>query len=78
MVDHLVGKGLLARHRDPADARRSLIWLTDAGQEALIESRNVLDLEVLARAGAALTPEQRQALLDLFGTFVRQLKGARS
>jgi len=27
MVDHLVDKGLLTRDRDPADARRSLIWL---------------------------------------------------
>jgi DNA-binding MarR family transcriptional regulator len=75
MVDHLVDKGLLTRDRDPADARRSLIWLTDEGQAALIEARNVLDLDVLARAGAELSPEQRQALLTAFRAFVVHLRG---
>ena len=77
MVDHLVDKALLTRDRDPADARRSLIWLTDAGQAALLESRNVLDLDVLAVAGAGLTPEQRQTLIDHFRIFVTCLKGTR-
>ena len=77
MVDHLVDKGLLTRDRDPADARRSLIWLTDAGQAALIEARNVLDLDVLARAGAELTPEQRDSLIDHFRAFVAHLRGPR-
>ncbi len=77
MVDHLVEKDLLTRDRDPADARRSLIWLTDAGQAALLESRNVLDLDVLAAAGARLTPEQRQKLIDHFRDFVAHLKGTR-
>ncbi|RRN61973.1 MarR family winged helix-turn-helix transcriptional regulator [Caulobacter sp. 602-1] len=77
MVDHLVEKDLLTRDRDPADARRSLIWLTDAGQAALLESRNVLDLDVLAAAGARLTPEQRQTLIDHFRDFVAHLKGTR-
>ena len=75
MVDHLVDKGLLTRDRDPADARRSLIWLTDAGQAALIEARNVLDLDVLTRAGAELTPEQRESLIDHFRAFVTRLRG---
>lgn len=75
MVDHLVEKGLLTRDRDPADARRSLIWLTDDGQAALIEARNVLDLDVLARAGAELSPEQRQALLTAYRAFVAHLRG---
>ncbi len=77
MVDHLVDKDLLTRDRDPVDARRSLIWLTDAGQAALVEARNVLDHEMLAAAGRRLTAEQREALLDLFQTFVTQLKGVR-
>lgn len=77
MVDHLVDKGLLTRDRDPADARRSLIWLTDAGQAALLDSQNVLDLDVLDAAGATLTEEQRNVLLDHFRAFVAQLKGAR-
>lgn len=77
MVDHMVEKGLLARDRDPTDARRSLVWLTDAGQAALLESRNVLDQDILAAAGAHLTHEQRQALLDHFRAFVAQLRGVR-
>ncbi len=77
MTDHLVDKGLLTRDRDPADARRSLIWLTDAGQAALLEARNVLDLDVLAQAGAGLTQEQRAVLIDHFRAFAAQLKGPR-
>ncbi len=77
MVDHLVEKGLLTRDRDPLDARRSLIWLTDAGQAALTQARDVLDLALLARAADGLTPDQRHILLDLFQIYVDQLKGAR-
>ncbi|MFT4251066.1 MAG: MarR family transcriptional regulator [Caulobacter sp.] len=77
MVDALVGKGLLTRDRDPADARRSLIWLTPEGRAALVEARNVLDHDLLARAGEALSAEERAALLDHFQNFVAKLKGAR-
>lgn len=77
MVDHLVDKGLLTRDRDPADARRSLVWLTPEGQGALVEARNVLDHDLLARAGEGLSAEERAALLDHFQTFVAKLKGAR-
>jgi DNA-binding MarR family transcriptional regulator len=73
MVDHLVAKGLLTRDRDEADARRSLIWLTDAGQAALIEARNVLETAQLAAAGAALTAEDRAVFLDLYRQFVAAL-----
>ncbi len=77
MVDHLVEKGLLTRDRDPLDARRSLIWLTDEGQGALVEARNVLDHEVLSQAGGQMSSEDRAQLLDLFEIFVRNLKGTR-
>lgn len=77
MVDHLAAKGLLTRDRDPADARRSLIWLTGAGQAALIEARNVLDHDILAAAAAAMPSEDRALLLRLFETYVSHLKGAK-
>ncbi len=77
MVDHLEIKGLLTRERDPADGRRSLVWLTPDGQAALIDARNVLDAGMLARAGAAMAPEDREALLKVFEDFARHLKGER-
>lgn len=70
MVDHLVAKGLLTRDRDESDARRSLIWLTEAGQAALIEARNVLEMAQVAAAGVALSAEERAVFLDLYRRLV--------
>lgn len=75
MVDHLVGKSLLARDRDPADARRSLIWLTNEGQAALLEARTVLDPALLASAADGLTPDQRRVLIETLRALVAQLRG---
>ena len=77
MVDHLEVKGFLTRDRDPADGRRSLVWLTPEGQGALIDARNVLDAGMLARAGSAMAPGDREALLNAFENFTRNLKGQR-
>ncbi len=76
MLDHLLAKGLLERDRDPADARKSLIWLSEAGRAALIEARQVLDPAVLARAATALPEAERAASLCAFHTFVSALKGS--
>jgi len=35
MIDHLEAKGFLARHRDTRDKRRTLVWLTAAGDQFL-------------------------------------------
>lgn len=70
MVDHLCAKDLLTRDRDGADGRRSLIWLTPAGQAALIEARNVLETAQVSAAGAALTADERARFLDLYRRFV--------
>jgi DNA-binding MarR family transcriptional regulator len=75
MLEHLLAKGLLERDRDPADARKSLVWLSEAGREALIEARQVLDHGALARAAAALPEAERAAFLNTFHTFVSGLKG---
>ena len=75
MLDHLLAKGLLERDRDPGDARKSLIWLSEAGRAALIEARRVLDPAVLTRAATALPEAERAAFLQAFHTFVSALKG---
>ena len=62
IVTHLERDGLLERQHDPADRRRTLIWLTPGGHEALRRDREVLGLDLLARAMARLPPGQAAAL----------------
>jgi DNA-binding MarR family transcriptional regulator len=64
IVTHLERDGLLERENDPGDRRRTLIWLTPGGHEALRRDRDVLGVELLARAMALLPPEQADALND--------------
>jgi DNA-binding MarR family transcriptional regulator len=63
IVSHLEQQGLLERESDPADRRRTLIWLTQAGQDALARDREVLSVDLLARALARLPPGQAGALV---------------
>lgn len=63
IVTQLESKGLLEREPDPDDRRRTLVWLSPAGFDALDRERRVLSTEFLARAGATLTPDQRAALV---------------
>ena len=62
IVTHLERDGLLERQSDPADRRRTLIWLTPAGHEALRRDREVLGVDLLARAMVRLPPDQADAL----------------
>jgi DNA-binding MarR family transcriptional regulator len=71
IVSHLEGQGLLERERDPADRRRTLVWLTPAGQSALRRDREVLGLDLLARALAQLPPGQADALIAGLGDLVQ-------
>src|ERR1700731_1420244 len=50
IVSHLENQGLLERESDPADRRRTLIWLTPDGRDALRRDREVLGTDLLARA----------------------------
>ena len=59
---NLVGGEELFRENDPGDRRRTLIWLTPGGHEALRRDREVLDVDLLARALARLPPGQADAL----------------
>jgi DNA-binding MarR family transcriptional regulator len=62
IVTHLERDGLLERESDPGDRRRTLIWLTAVGHEALRRDREVLDLDLLASGIARLPPGQADAL----------------
>ncbi len=66
IVSHLERQGLLERESDPADRRRTLIWLTPAGQAARDRQREVLSMELLAGALERMPPEHVQALLGAF------------
>lgn len=74
MLEHLCDDGLLERDRDPSDGRRSLVWLSEAGRRALAESRQVLDLGVVARAARRLKPAERSAFLAGFERVLHHMK----
>jgi DNA-binding MarR family transcriptional regulator len=63
IVAHLERDGLLERQRDPADARRTLVWLSGAGVDRLEEERQVLSRELVARAMTRMSPRDLSALL---------------
>jgi len=56
IVAHLERDGLLERQRDPADARRTLVWLSAAGVARLEEERQVLSRALVARAMTRMSP----------------------
>lgn len=62
-VDKLVEQGLLRRTTDPGDRRRVLVETTDAGRDAVLETRRRRDAWLAPRL-AALTPEERRTLAD--------------
>jgi len=69
-VTHLERQGLLEREDDPADRRRTLIWLTPSGHEALRRDREVLGVDHLARTMARLPPGRADDLIAGLRTLV--------
>jgi DNA-binding MarR family transcriptional regulator len=63
IVTHLERQGLLERESDPGDRRRTLIWLTPDGHDALRRDREVLAVDLLAPAIARLEPGDADALI---------------
>ncbi len=70
IVSHLERQGLLERESDPADRRRTLIWLTAAGHGALRRDREVLDLRLLTQALTRMPPGHVDALTAGLRTLV--------
>ena len=64
IVARLVRKGLLVRFPDQRDRRRTLVWLSPAGIEALEKSHRILSLDALARAFAGMEEASRGELLS--------------
>ena len=63
IVAHLERQGLLEREDDPADRRRTLIWLTAQGHDALRRDHEVLSVDHLAGAMERLPPDQADELI---------------
>ena len=73
IVSHLERQGLLERESDPADRRRTLVWLTLAGQAALRRQREVLSEELLTGALGRMPAEQVDALLGALRALVQSV-----
>jgi MarR family transcriptional regulator, lower aerobic nicotinate degradation pathway regulator len=63
-LDELAASGLAARTRDPHDARRNVVTLTDDGRRELERLLGVVD-EVQERVLEPLSPAERRSLLRL-------------
>jgi DNA-binding MarR family transcriptional regulator len=63
IFDGLAARSLVERERDPDDRRRTLVWITPAGFEALRRDREVLSVDRVAQAMEELAAEDRAALL---------------
>lgn len=63
-VADLETQGLVARSPDPDDARGVLVRLTDAGRAVIDESRVRRATRILHAAETALTPRERQVLVQ--------------
>jgi len=70
IVERLESRGLLERESDPADRRRTLVWLTNSGHDTLRADRRVLSADHLARGLAAMPTRQVDAMLDALADLV--------
>ncbi|MFT3913553.1 MAG: MarR family winged helix-turn-helix transcriptional regulator [Anaeromyxobacteraceae bacterium] len=63
LVDRLCAHGWAERMPDARDRRRTLVWLTPAGEAAIREEQEVLSRELLLAALARTAPADRRALV---------------
>jgi DNA-binding MarR family transcriptional regulator len=70
IVSHLERQGMLERESDPADRRRTLVWLTGAGQDTLRRQREVLSTDLLAGALSRMPPDQVSTLLGALRSLI--------
>lgn len=76
-VRALVGGGLVRAERDPSDGRASVLTLTDAGHQHLVDTL-ARHREALRAATATLTPQERRELIRLLRTLASALGGEAS
>lgn len=76
IVSHLERDGLLDRQRDPADARRNLVWLSEAGMARLDRDREVLSRDSLTRAMGRMSARDLASLLRGTQALVAAADGA--
>lgn len=62
--------GLMERENDPADRRRTLVWLTTAGRDRLTREAQVLDPALVAGAMDGVDARTRDALLEAMSALV--------
>jgi len=60
----LEARGLVARHADPADGRRVLLSLTEAGQRVLQGKRNARNEQLAKALSANFTPGEIRLLAE--------------
>lgn len=71
IVTQLEGHGLLEREPDPANRRRTLVWLTEAGLARLRDDADVLDRRLVAEAMEDLDEATRRGLIDGLDALLR-------
>jgi len=59
----LEARGLVERRTDPADGRRALMSLTEAGRQALQDRRNARTEQIAHALAAGFTPDELAELL---------------
>src|SRR5690349_12673990 len=71
LLNDLEGKGYVERRRDPADRRRHIVAITDAGNEALARAERAMEsLEEEAFGG--MSAEDRATLRELLARAVAE------
>ena len=71
LLNDLEGKGFVERRRDPADRRRHIVVITEAGQEALRHAERAME-SLEEEVFGSLTAEDRTALRDLLSRAVAE------
>lgn len=65
IIDRLVKRNLVCRHRSDKDKRRVEVWLTEAGKQLLVDAPPLLQEEFLDQFGKLKDWEQTQILSSL-------------
>lgn len=75
VVSHLVEQGMFRREVSQTDARRSVIVLTDKGQDVLCEKRRV-KLQLLDKVFSNWSDEEIAQFATLYSRFIEEFENA--